>query len=177
MMRSVARLAAVIITGAVLTGCSGTPLPSQTLTPTFGPTSVAVSKAPLEVVEVGTPVAFETWRGAGTLTVTEATWTDKLGNLGPKVDGNQFVMIKVKIDLTEGDVSLSPFSTTLVGADGSVGEPWTQLGDFTPAYALEKLSAPATFEGWFGYELARQDVVLTIGSAASSELAKVAIPA
>ena len=67
---------------------------------------------------LGSPVEFQTERGAGTVTVHSAVWTDD-GELRP-VDGERHLVLDVSVACTAGVVPVDALWFLAEGADGPV---------------------------------------------------------
>ncbi|PZQ38298.1 MAG: hypothetical protein DI570_31445, partial [Phenylobacterium zucineum] len=86
-----------------------------TVNPSAEPTAATTLSA---VGRIGEAVSFSSADGAGTVTVTTATWTDT-GEVAP-VDGERYLVLNVSLTALRGVVSVDPILFSASSGDTTV---------------------------------------------------------
>ncbi|MFT4109396.1 hypothetical protein, partial [Propionicimonas sp.] len=156
--------------------------PSATATASRGPAEVVTvtpsAPASAEAAnvtggDIGAAVEFSAPTGAGTLTVTRATWTDA-GEV-PAGEGTSYLVLEVSVACTNGSVMIDPILLRATTAAGP------SLPGFGPSLDAplggRQLDAGERVKGEVGYVLAPGNVDLHLLDESLRDLAVVRIPA
>jgi hypothetical protein len=155
-------------------------LPSPGPVATPSPTVVTVNPAPASAATrtltsgggLGTPIAFRSATGAGTLTVTRATWTD--AGDAPPPEGHRYLVLDIRIDCTAGTVPVSPVLLLVTAGDAA------EFPGFGPALARplagRELTKGGHAEGQLGYVVPPGSVQLHLLDEELRRLAGVEVP-
>lgn len=122
--------------------------------------------------DLGRPVAFETARGAGTLTVHSAVWTDS-GEF-PPMAGERYLVLEVSVSATAGEL---PIDALLFLAEGAAGPVLPGFGpELDQPLGGRLLAAGEQARGQLGFSLPAGAVTLHLLDEQLLAVASIAVP-
>jgi hypothetical protein len=172
----VAVLVAMVATGAlVVPSLLGRPAATPSVQPSASTTALPVvtvspaTQPPAQTVlstggELATPATFTSSTGAGTLTITRATWTHA-GRMAPPV-GKAYLIVEVSVECTGGELDVSSLSLRTTSDPGGQSAFGADLSDQFPGV---RLSAGKKQSGQVGFVLAEGQVTVALLDPATLE--------